>query len=261
MAGVAAVLVFWLVLYAFFHDWRERYRARAAYGTERVAPEVLAFAEQTPPGVDPGSWRDAVARTRAMLVTVGSANVLDMDDLRNLRDELQRASARVRSNPTRAVAELATIWDTMWERGEFLLRDTRTGDADRHPRPTILPSYGEDRVAPGLDPLVSLDLPGVDRRRWREALTSTRSLLLEVTASRRISAIRMVSLRKEIDRAVDRARAHPGSAVRELGGIWEGLVRLCPPLFRNPQAVLDRHPRPAILGNEVPARSGGNLGF
>lgn len=255
VAGVAAVLVFWLVLYAFFHDWRERYRARAAYGTERVAPEVVAFAERTPSGVDPDSWRDAVARTRAMLVTVTSANVLDMDDLLNLRDELQRAVARVRSNPNRAVAELAWIWDTMRERGEFLLRDTRTGDADRHPRPTILPSYGEDRVAPGLDPMVSLEVPGVDRQRWREAVASTRALLLEVTASRRISAIRMISLRKEIDRAADHARAHPGLAVRELGVIWETLVRLCPSLFRNPDAVLAPHPRPGILEKDTRARS------
>lgn len=256
LAGVSAVLIFWLVLYAFFYDWRERYRVRAAYGTERVAPEVAAFADQIPPGVDPDSWRDAVARTRAMLVTVASANVLDMDDLRNLRDELQRSTARARSAPDRAVAELATIWDTMSDRGEFLLRDIRTGNADRHPRPTILPSYGADRVAPGLAPMTSLEPPGVDPGRWREAVAATRGLLLDVTASRRISAMRMISIRKEIDRAASRARAHPDSAVRELAAIWEALVRECPSLFQTPGAVLVRHPRPALLEVEGLARSG-----
>jgi hypothetical protein len=64
-----------------------------------------------------------------MLVTVTRSNVLDMEDLRDLRDELHAAAARARAEPARAVAELAGIWDRMSERGEFLLRDTRTGDA------------------------------------------------------------------------------------------------------------------------------------
>lgn len=247
IAGVGAVLVFWAVLYAFFYQWRERYRVRAAYGANQVAPEVVAFAERTPTGVETGRWRDAVDRTCAMLVTVTRANVLDMDDLHELREELRRAADRARANPGTAVAELAGIWDEMSERGEFLLRDTRTGDAGRHPRPALLPSYGDDRVAPGLDPMAGLQPPGVEPGRWREAVGRTRALLHDVTAGRRISTMRMMALRKEIDRAADRARAHPESAVGELAGVWDSLARSCSGLFRDPSAVLARHPRPAIF--------------
>ena len=97
----------------------------------------------------------------------------------------------------------------MSERGEFLLKDTRPLKEDRHPRPGILPSYAEDRVAPALDPLAGVDPPGVDPVQWRDAVARTRALLLDVTAARTISTLRMQDLRREFDRAVARAGPVP----------------------------------------------------
>lgn len=245
--AVVAVLVGWALLYAGFREWRSRYRARAAYGANQVAPAIDDFAAVTPPGLDAGRWRDAVARTHAMLVTVTASNVLGLAEMQDLRAELRRAVARARVNPGGAVAELAGVWDVMSERGEFLIRDTRSLRSDRHPRPGIFPSYAADRVVPGLEPFAGIAPPGVDAGRWREAIDRTRALLLDVTASRRISTMRMMAMRKDLDRAVARARANPASAVPELAAIWDDLVHASPSLFQDPKAVLDRHARPAIF--------------
>lgn len=132
----------------------------------------------------------------------------------------------------------------MSERGEFLLKDTRSLTGDRHPRPEILPSYGADRVAPALDPLADLAPPGVDAARWRDAVARTRALVLEVTSSRLISTMRMKDLRMELDRAVANARAHPESAVKELAGVWDSLHRSCQTLFVDRKSASDVHVRP-----------------
>src|SRR5262245_8639091 len=73
-----AVLVVWGLLYLVFREWRARYKARAAYGASQVAPAIDAFTEVAPPGVEADRWRDAVARTHAMLVTVTASNLLGL---------------------------------------------------------------------------------------------------------------------------------------------------------------------------------------
>ncbi|MHB1560413.1 MAG: hypothetical protein ACYC61_23420 [Isosphaeraceae bacterium] len=242
-----AVLVLWGGLYLGFREWRARYRQRAEYGAAQVAPAIGPLAVSTPPGVDPASWRDAVARTQAMLLTVTASNLLGLDDLRGLGDEIRGAVARAQARPETAVAELAAIWDDMSERGEFLLRDLRPLKADRHPRPSILPSYGDDRVAPALDPLDRLEPPGVDLASWRDAVRGTRGLLHRVTANRSVTTMRMKALRQALDRSVAHAIARPDSAVDELAGIWELLERNdpAPPMS---SAGDETHPaRPAIL--------------
>src|SRR4051794_34414765 len=68
-----AVLLLWAVLYLVFRDWRERYRARAAYGATQVAPVIDALADTVPAGVKPDEWKAAVRDTHALLVTVTGA--------------------------------------------------------------------------------------------------------------------------------------------------------------------------------------------
>ena len=135
----------------------------------------------------------------------------------------------------------------MAERGEFLLRDTRSPQKDRHPRPAILPSYGEDRVAPALDPLAAFDPPDVEPGPWRDAVARTRSLIVDVTASRILTTVRMRDLRRDLDRDVARARQNPASAVDVLADTWDALARSCRSLFIEPEAVLGGHPRPEIF--------------
>jgi hypothetical protein len=103
-------------------------------------------------------------------------------------------------------------------------------------------------VAPALDPLAAIAPPGVAADRWREAIAGTRDLLLDVTASRRLSTQRMVRLRADLDRAVARARADPASAVRELAGVWDVLHRSGPTLAPDRESSLLRHARPALFG-------------
>jgi hypothetical protein len=247
IVAVLAVLVLWGLLYAVFREWRTRYRARAAYGATQIVPAIDPLAEVVPPGVDPGQWRDAVDRTHAMLLTVTASNLLGLAEMRDLRVELGRAGDRARAHPETAVAELAAVWDDMAERGEFLLKDTRPLKEDRHPRPAILPSYGADRVAPGLDPFAGLDPPGVDPARWRDAVAHTRALLLDVTASKVISTLWMKDLRRELDQAAARARAHPESAVGELAAVWDSLDRSPQSLFPDRKSSSRGHARPEIF--------------
>jgi hypothetical protein len=245
--AVIAVLVVWGVLYLVFREWRARYRVRAAYGATQVAPAIDAFAEIAPPNVDTGQWRDSVARTHAMLLTVTASNLLGLAEMRNLRAELDAALARARARPEAAVAELAAVWDDMSERGEFLMRDTRSLKSDRHPRPEILPSYGANRVALALDPLDEFTPPNVKTAAWHNAVERTRALVLDVTASRLISTMRMMDLRKDIDRAVAHAGAHPESAVADLAVVWDSLKGSGESRFRDRRESIGRHVRPEIF--------------
>ena len=138
VAGITVLLI-WGALYLIFREWRAKYRQRAAYGLTRVVPAIDPLAEIAPPPLDPIAWRDAVQQTHAMLVTVISSNLLDVKEMRQLRDELDQAVARARAHPETAVGELAAIWNTLSDRAEFLLKDSRSASGDRHPRPKILP--------------------------------------------------------------------------------------------------------------------------
>jgi hypothetical protein len=245
--AVIAVLVVWGSLYLVFREWRARYRERAAYGAGQVAPAVDAFTDVKPPGVDAARWRDAVIRTHAMLVTITGSNLLGLSEMQDLRAELDGAVARAKAHPDAAVAELAAIWDDMSERGEFLLRDTRSLTGERHPRPEILPSYGADRVAPALDLLGEMAPPGLPAEQWRNAVADTRALVLVVTSSGLINTMRMKDLRADLDRGVARAREHPESAIKELARIWDSLHRSCQTLYVDRKAAIDGQIRPSIF--------------
>jgi len=143
------VLTIWGMLYLVFRDWRGRYQKRALYGATYVVPAIDPMARVEPPGVSPEAWRDAVASTRSMLLTVTSSNLLDERQMRDLRSELEGTAAQSSAHPERAVAELATVWNNIADRGEFLLKDGKSPGGDRHPRPKILPPRpGRIRAVP-----------------------------------------------------------------------------------------------------------------
>ncbi len=135
----AVLLVIWGVLYAVFHEWKARYRRRAAYGTTHVVPVIDQLATIVPPDVKPDDWADAVQQTHAMLATVVGSNLLDMEEMDSLRIELERCVERSRAHPEAARAELANIWNELADRAEFLFQDSRSPRGERHPRPKILP--------------------------------------------------------------------------------------------------------------------------
>jgi hypothetical protein len=134
-----SVLLIWATLYLTFREWRAKYRERTAYGLTEVVPAIDPLAEITPPALDPIVWRDAVQRTRAMLVTVISSNLLGVNEMRQIRTELEQSVTRARTHPETALDELAAIWNTQTDRAGFLFKDSRSASGDRHPRPRILP--------------------------------------------------------------------------------------------------------------------------
>jgi hypothetical protein len=139
VVAVVVVLCTWGGLYLAFQRWRASYRERAAYGASHVVSAIDPLKEVAPPGVDPVVWRKAVDETHAMLLTVVGSNLLDLDDMKKLRLELDQFVARVQAHPETAQTELAAIWDTLADRAEFLFQDSKDPTRDRHVRPKILP--------------------------------------------------------------------------------------------------------------------------
>ncbi len=135
----AAILVLWGALYLVFHAWRVRYRTRTSFGVTQVAPVIDPLAEIIPPGVSAGAWQEAVRETHAMLVSVLSANLLDLQQMQLLRDELKQTVEQARLHPETARDELASVWTAMADRAEFVLQEGTSGRRKGHPRPAILP--------------------------------------------------------------------------------------------------------------------------
>jgi hypothetical protein len=129
---VLMVLFLWGVLFLVFRDWRTRYRARAAFGATQVATAIDPLAAVVPEGVSPEDWRQAVADTHRMLVTITSANLLDRAQMEGLRAEIAAIVARARPDSSRAA--LARLWDDLAARAGPIL------DEQRHPRPKLLGS-------------------------------------------------------------------------------------------------------------------------
>ena len=139
LAAGVAVLLIWGTLYLVFRDWRAKYRERARYGATQVVPAIDPLRSIVPPNVGDAAWRDAIDQTRAMLLTVTGSNLLDVKEMDRLRAELSQHVGRACDHPETALGELAAIWKHVADRGEFLLRDSRSLSGDRHPRPKILP--------------------------------------------------------------------------------------------------------------------------
>jgi hypothetical protein len=132
IGGMLAVLVLAGGLALVFRDWRARYRERAAFGARQVATAIDPLAEVVPPVVSRDDWRRTVADTHAMLVTLTGSNLLDLDQMRELRVELTARVARARARPETACAELAALWDDLADRaGPVVVK--------HHPRPRLLP--------------------------------------------------------------------------------------------------------------------------
>jgi len=135
----AAILLLWGALYLVFHKWRARYRTRTRFGVSQVAPVIDPLAEIIPPGVSAGAWQETVRETHSMLVSVLSANLLDIQQMQLLRDELKQTVERARLHPETARDELASVWTAMADRAEFVLQEGTSGRHKGHPRPAILP--------------------------------------------------------------------------------------------------------------------------
>jgi hypothetical protein len=109
-----------------------------SYGADRVAPALDPLGDMTPPGVDAARWRDAVSRTRDLVLEATSSRLISTMRMRDLRGELDRAVARALAHPESAVKELAGMWDSLYRSCQTLYMD-RKGASDGHVRPEIFP--------------------------------------------------------------------------------------------------------------------------
>jgi hypothetical protein len=121
-------------------------------------------------------------------------------------------------------AELAEFWNHLADRAEFLFKDSRSFDGNRHPRPTTLPSYGATQIVPAMDPLAEFLPPGMDPAAWRNAVSQTRALLLKAANSNLLTVRQLKRLRAQLDEAVARARAHPETAPDELTALRSSVI-------------------------------------
>ena len=131
IGGLLVLLALTAALTLAFRHWRARYRERAAFGALQVATAIDPLARMVPPDVPVDDWRRAVADAHAMLVTLTASNLLDLDQMRDLRADLAARVARARARPETARAELAGLWDDLAARAGPNL-------ANRHPRPELL---------------------------------------------------------------------------------------------------------------------------
>jgi hypothetical protein len=231
-----------------FRDWKARYRARAAYGAFEVVPAIDRLAAIAPANLGTSAWRDAVRETRSMLTTVISSNLLDIQEMRDLRTELDQIVGRAIARPETAPRELADVWNVIGERGEFLLKDSRSQSGERHPRPRILPSYWATRVVPAIDPLAEVAPPDAEPTAWRDAVGQTHAMLLSLAGTNQLSIEAMKLRRAKIEHLVNQACARPETAVAKLAVIWNESNKLTDLQHKGWIAhSSDRQPRPKLL--------------
>ncbi len=117
-------------------------------------------------------------------------------------------------------------------------------------------AIGMTRVVPALDPLLSLNPPGVDPAQWKDAVAATHGALETIVKAGILDEDRMTALAVEVEDMTARSVRAPSCAVEELSGLWDRLgeraLFLLDERARNGKL---RHPRPALLHPRKPAQS------
>lgn len=135
---------------------------------------------------------------------------------------------------------------------------------DWRARYRALAAFGEERVAPLVDPMADRAPIGVEPGAWREAVADTHAMLVALTAAGVLDRAGMEALRSDVEARVARATT-PGSARSELTSLWDDLETKAGPLIApdpTPARAGSRHaprhprpPRPALLRAEAEAKA------
>ncbi|MDR3623429.1 MAG: hypothetical protein P4L85_29115 [Paludisphaera borealis] len=113
-------------------------------------------------------------------------------------------------------------------------------------------AFGTRQVAPVIDAMATLDPPGIARDDWEDAVKRTHALIVTVTDSNLLSVDQMKDLRAELLQDVDRALAHPDTALAELAHVWDSLTDRAAFVLRDTRAADGRrHIRPAIFPTQA----------
>ncbi|OJW18960.1 MAG: hypothetical protein BGO49_18140 [Planctomycetales bacterium 71-10] len=108
--------------------------------------------------------------------------------------------------------------------------------------------FGRKEVAPVVFGFQKVQPPGVDPRDWDRAVGDAHSLVLDATRSGGLSVEEATALRDDLRATLDRAKARPEAAVRELSDLWDRAAALARKVRPEGAPDVDRsHPRPSIL--------------
>lgn len=166
VGGLLFVLAaFALALFVAFRQWKDRYTSLSEYGAQRVATAVLPLKERTPPGVTPPEWARIVEQTQRVLEGLTSAGVLDLQQMRAMRLELERRVVTAR--PETAAPILESIWSDLVARSGPVL--------------TRAPKF---ELAAALDSLKAKPATSVEPEAWDLAIARTRAMLIALVVER-----------------------------------------------------------------------------
>lgn len=108
--------------------------------------------------------------------------------------------------------------------------------------------FGRKEVAPVVFGFQKVQPPGVDPRDWDRAVGDAHSLVLDATRSGGLSVEEATALRDDLRATLDRSKARPDAAVRELSDLWDRTAELARKVRPEGAPDVDRsHPKPSIL--------------
>lgn len=108
--------------------------------------------------------------------------------------------------------------------------------------------FGRKEVAPLVFGFQKVVPPGIEPRDWDRAIGDAHSLVLDCTRSGKLAIEEATALRDDVRATLDRAKARPETAVRELAELWDRAAAIAGKVRPEGSQDLDRsHPRPTIL--------------
>lgn len=112
---IASILAFWGLITLGFRAWKAGYDQRAVIGRE-TAQAIRPLTQFKPEAVTVAQWEDTVDHAEAMLIAVTGSNLLNANQMRELKAEVETLIAQAEKEPGRAPALLRQLWDGLARR-------------------------------------------------------------------------------------------------------------------------------------------------
>lgn len=112
---VAAILIFWGLLTLGFRSWKAGYEQRAVAGRE-TARHIRPLVASRPERVSVAQWEDTVDHAEAMLIAVTGSNLLNIQQMQQLAEQVDRLVAQAAAEPDRGPAMLLELWESLARR-------------------------------------------------------------------------------------------------------------------------------------------------
>lgn len=112
---IASILAFWGLITLGFRAWKAGYDLRAVIGRE-TAQAIRPLVQFKPKTVTVAQWEDTVDHAEAMLIAVTGSNLLNANQMRELKAEIETLLAEAGKEPDRAPSLLRKLWDGLARR-------------------------------------------------------------------------------------------------------------------------------------------------